>query len=25
FLCLGKALRYIAIAAATLQGMTWWH
>ncbi|MGP4875318.1 DedA family protein, partial [Klebsiella pneumoniae] len=24
-LCLGKALRYIAIAAATLQGMTWWH
>ncbi|MFT2604467.1 DedA family protein, partial [Escherichia coli] len=22
---LGKALRYIAIAAATLQGMTWWH
>ncbi|MEB4674271.1 DedA family protein [Enterobacteriaceae bacterium G50] len=25
FLCLGKALRYIAVAAATLQGMTWWH
>ncbi|EKC6205934.1 DedA family protein [Cronobacter sakazakii] len=25
FLCLGKALRYIIIAAATLQGMTWWH
>lgn len=25
FLCLGKALRYVAIAAATLQGMTWWH
>lgn len=25
FLCLGKALRYIAVAAATLQSMTWWH
>ncbi|ELY2662044.1 DedA family protein [Cronobacter sakazakii] len=25
FLCLGKALRYIIIAAATLQGMTWWQ
>lgn len=25
FLCLGKALRYIVVAAATLQGMTWWH
>lgn len=25
FLCLGKAIRYIVIAAATLQGMTWWH
>jgi len=25
FLCLGKALRYVVIAAATLQGMTWWH
>nr|WP_216672220.1 YqaA family protein [Cronobacter sakazakii] len=25
FLCLGKALRYIIISAATLQGMTWWH
>ena len=25
FLCLGKALRYIVIAAITLQGMTWWH
>ncbi|WP_054625715.1 YqaA family protein [Cronobacter sakazakii] len=25
FLCLGKALRYIIIAAATLQGITWWH
>lgn len=25
FLCLGKALRYGIIAAATLQGMTWWH
>ncbi|EPN9528546.1 YqaA family protein [Cronobacter malonaticus] len=25
FLCLGKALRYIIIATATLQGMTWWH
>jgi len=25
FLCLGKALRYVAIALVTLQGMTWWH
>ncbi|AMO47508.1 DedA family protein [Kosakonia sp. ML.JS2a] len=25
FLCLGKALRYVAIASVTLQGMTWWH
>jgi len=25
FLCLGKALRYLAIAFVTLQGMTWWH
>ncbi|HAZ54313.1 MAG TPA: DedA family protein [Franconibacter helveticus] len=25
FLCLGKALRYLVVAAATLQGMTWWH
>ena len=25
FLCLGKALRYILVAAATIQGMTWWH
>ncbi|MCL6744291.1 YqaA family protein [Kosakonia sp. R1.Fl] len=25
FLCLGKALRYVAIAFVTLQGMTWWH
>jgi membrane protein YqaA with SNARE-associated domain len=25
FLCLGKALRYVVIAFATLQGMTWWH
>ncbi|ROP59437.1 membrane protein YqaA with SNARE-associated domain [Enterobacter sp. BIGb0383] len=25
FLCLGKAIRYIVIAAVTLQGMTWWH
>lgn len=25
FLCLGKALRYVLVAAATLQGMTWWH
>ncbi|ADO47306.1 YqaA family protein [[Enterobacter] lignolyticus] len=25
FLCLGKALRYVLLAAATLQGMTWWH
>ena len=25
FLCLGKAIRYIVIAAATLQWMTWWH
>ncbi|MGU3415783.1 YqaA family protein [Enterobacteriaceae bacterium C23F] len=25
FLCLGKALRYVAIAAATITGMTWWH
>jgi len=25
FLCLGKALRYLAIALVTLQGMTWWH
>ena len=25
FLCLGKALRYVAVAAVTLQGMTWWH
>lgn len=24
-LCLGKALRYVVIAGATLQGMTWWH
>jgi membrane protein YqaA with SNARE-associated domain len=25
FLCLGKALRYVVVAALTLQGMTWWH
>ena len=25
FLCLGKALRYVLMAWATLQGMTWWH
>lgn len=25
FLCLGKALRYLLVAWATLQGMTWWH
>ena len=25
FLCLGKALRYVVVALATLQGMTWWH
>lgn len=25
FLCLGKALRYVAVAFVTLQGMTWWH
>jgi membrane protein YqaA with SNARE-associated domain len=25
FLCLGKALRYIVVAAATVQGMAWWH
>jgi membrane protein YqaA with SNARE-associated domain len=25
FLCLGKALRYVLVAIATLQGMTWWH
>ncbi len=25
FLCLGKALRYIIVALATLQGMAWWH
>jgi membrane protein YqaA with SNARE-associated domain len=25
FLCLGKALRYVVVAAATLQGMMWWH
>ncbi|EHC34241.1 Putative membrane protein [Salmonella enterica subsp. enterica serovar Alachua str. R6-377] len=24
FLCLGKALRYVALAAATVQGMMWW-
>ncbi|SUG31868.1 membrane protein [Salmonella enterica subsp. arizonae] len=24
FLCLGKALRYVALAAATIQGMMWW-
>lgn len=25
FLCLGKVLRYVLVAWATLQGMTWWH
>ncbi|HFZ8995404.1 TPA: YqaA family protein [Citrobacter freundii] len=25
FLCLGKALRYVVIAVATVQGMVWWH
>jgi len=25
FLCLGKALRYIIVAAVTLQGMDWWQ
>ncbi|AID25660.1 DedA family protein [Salmonella bongori] len=24
FLCLGKALRYVALAVATIQGMMWW-
>ncbi|ADP11625.1 hypothetical protein EJP617_19440 [Erwinia sp. Ejp617] len=25
FLVIGKTLRYIVLAAATLQGMEWWH
>ncbi|KNC89194.1 YqaA family protein [Trabulsiella odontotermitis] len=25
FLCLGKALRYVVVAAATIQGMMWWQ
>jgi len=25
FLCLGKAIRYIVVAAATVQGIAWWH
>jgi len=25
FLCLGKALRYLVVAVAVQQGMTWWH
>ncbi|MEX9252607.1 YqaA family protein [Pseudenterobacter timonensis] len=25
FLCLGKGVRYVVVAFATLQGMTWWH
>ena len=25
FLCPGKAVRYVLVAWATLQGMTWWH
>jgi len=25
FLTLGKALRYVLVAVATLQGMSWWH
>lgn len=25
FLCLGKALRYIIVAAVTLQGISWWQ
>ncbi|CAO97709.1 Putative membrane protein [Erwinia tasmaniensis Et1/99] len=25
FLAVGKTLRYIVLAAATLQGMEWWH
>ncbi|CBJ47309.1 DedA family protein [Erwinia amylovora] len=25
FLAIGKTLRYILLAAATLQGMEWWH
>ncbi|WP_338463905.1 YqaA family protein [Franconibacter daqui] len=25
FLCLGKALRYLVVAVAALQGITWWH
>ncbi|MDR9892853.1 DedA family protein [Pseudenterobacter timonensis] len=25
FLCLGKGVRYVFVAFATLQGMTWWH
>ena len=25
FLCLGKALRYVIVAAATVQGIMWWH
>ncbi|MGK7516618.1 DedA family protein, partial [Salmonella enterica] len=24
FLCLGMALRYVALAAATVQGLMWW-
>lgn len=25
FLAIGKTLRYVVLAAATLQGMEWWH
>ncbi|CAD7560459.1 putative membrane protein [Citrobacter freundii ATCC 8090 = MTCC 1658 = NBRC 12681] len=25
FLCLGKALRYVVVAAVTTQGIMWWH
>ncbi|WP_199771290.1 YqaA family protein [Erwinia persicina] len=25
FLAIGKTLRYVLLAAATLQGMEWWH
>ncbi|WP_437609147.1 YqaA family protein [Erwinia sp. V71] len=25
YLAIGKTLRYIVVAAATLQGMAWWH
>ena len=25
FLTIGKTLRYVVVATATLQGMAWWH